>query len=248
MFVSFAKEFIVSRCNSLKIASLLPKNEVNNLLNEKADADDVEAIEGLVPSQATAQNQLADKSFVNSSISTNTAYFRGTFDVVEDLELTVDATAEEIAAALAEAVEEVTNNDYVFVYFEDSSTAEPIKYERFKYTEADAEWAYEYTLNNSSFTAEQWNAMNSGITSGLVALIDTALQPSALNNYYNKTEMDSSLGDKVDKVDGKGLSANDFTNLYKAKVDNTYTKTEVDDAIADAIADVDELLGSGVIS
>lgn len=47
-------------------------------------------------------------------------------------------------------------------------------------------WEWEYTLNNSSFTASQWAAINSGITSNDVTLIGTALQPndnvSELNN------------------------------------------------------------------
>ena len=41
-------------------------------------------------------------------------------------------------------------------------------------------WDFEYTLNNSSFTAEQWSAINSGITDDAVALISTALQPADL--------------------------------------------------------------------
>lgn len=35
-----------------------------------------------------------------------------------------------------------------------------------------------------------------------------------LSHYYLKTETDSLLGDKVDKVEGKGLSQNDFSDQY----------------------------------
>ena len=38
--------------------------------------------------------------------------------------------------------------------------------DRYKYDGTD--WAFEYSLNNSGFTAAQWDALNSGITSGLV--------------------------------------------------------------------------------
>ena len=61
-------------------------------------------------------------------------------------------------------------------------------YNRYKATVSGntVTWDYEYTLNNSSFTAAQWAAINSGITSGDVSLIGTALQPndniSTLNN------------------------------------------------------------------
>lgn len=36
---------------------------------------------------------------------------------------------------------------------------------------------------------------------------------------YTKDETDALLGDKVDKVTGKGLSTNDFTNAEKTKLE-----------------------------
>ena len=36
-----------------------------------------------------------------------------------------------------------------------------------------------------------------------------------LSSYYDKTETDTLLNNKVDKVEGKGLSTNDFTDEYK---------------------------------
>lgn len=44
-----------------------------------ASASDVTSIESYIPAQASSSNQLADKNFVNSSIQTNTATFRGTY-------------------------------------------------------------------------------------------------------------------------------------------------------------------------
>ena len=41
-----------------------------------------------------------------------------------------------------------------------------------------------------------------------------------LTNYYTKTQVNTLLNDKVDKVSGKGLSTNDFTNAYKSMLDN----------------------------
>ena len=40
------------------------------------------------------------------------------------------------------------------------------------------------------------------------------------DRYYTETEIDAKLGGKVDKVSGKGLSTNDFTNAYKNNVDS----------------------------
>ncbi len=48
-----------------------------------------------------------------------------------------------------------------------------------------------------------------------------------LSNYYNKTEVDDLLDDKVDKITGKGLSTNDFTNTLKTKLNGIETGAEV---------------------
>lgn len=135
---------------------------------DKALSDAIEAILLLIPSAASALNQLADKSFVNSSIATATATFRGTYNLVSDLHLTVNATHEQIAAALDVLLIGADNNDYLFVQIPTSDTAptEISKTERYKFN--GTAWSFEYDLNNSGFTAAQWAAINSGITSVLV--------------------------------------------------------------------------------
>ena len=50
-----------------------------------------------------------------------------------------------------------------------------------------------------------------------------------LSNYYTKTQTDTLLAGKVDKVTGKGLSTNDFNNTYKGMLDN-YTVDSVLDS------------------
>lgn len=133
-------------------------------------ADRIESIEDLIPAQATQQNKLADKDFVNSSIATNTAYFKGTYNVVADLGLTIEATHEQIATALASEVSNPTNNDYVFVSFPDPTVpTEYNKFSRYKYNSDTGTWSFEFDLNNSSFTAQQWASINSGITAQMVA-------------------------------------------------------------------------------
>lgn len=125
------------------------------------NTSDIADINALIPAQATTSNQLADKDFVNSSIATNTAYFIGTFNSVAELEAYSGT---------------LTNNDYAFVATTDS--AGNTLYDRYKYNADTQQWIFEYELNNSSFTAQQWASINSGITSGDVTLIGTALQPN----------------------------------------------------------------------
>lgn len=49
-----------------------------------------------------------------------------------------------------------------------------------------------------------------------------------LTNYYTKSQTDTLLNSKVDKVTGKGLSTNDFTNAYKSILDNYKVDTTLD--------------------
>ncbi len=51
------------------------------------------------------------------------------------------------------------------------------------------------------------------------ALLSAKVDNEDLDSYYTKTEADALLSAKVDKVDGMGLSQNDFTNTYKTKLD-----------------------------
>lgn len=125
------------------------------IIEGRLDAVDaqIDNITALIPNQASASNQLADKEFVNSSVSTNTAYFLGTYDTLAELESVADPT----------------NNDYGFVISTDA--AGNTVYNRYKYNGDDGEWLFEYAFNNSSFTAAQWAAIQSGITPALVQQI-----------------------------------------------------------------------------
>ena len=133
--------------------------------------DEINDINSKIPNAASSANQLADKDFVNSSISTNTANFIGTFNSVAELEAYSGT---------------LTNNDYAFVVGTDS--AGNTVYDRYKYTDATtpASWIFEYELNNSSFTAAQWNAINSGATTALVNQITT--------NQGNITTIQTTIG------------------------------------------------------
>lgn len=69
-----------------------------------------------------------------------------------------------------------------------------------------------------------------------------------LSAYYTKTQVDSLLGDKVDKVTGKGLSTEDYTTAEKTKLaglsnyDDTALKARVKTIEDDYIKSTDKLL------
>lgn len=160
-----------------------------------ASASDVNDIKGKIPAQASSQNQLADKYFVNSSIATATATFKGTFNLVTDLSLSTSASQSDIATALAGAVSGEDNNDYAFVQIpkSDSTPTEISRVDRYKYN--GTAWGYEFSLNNSSFTSSQWAAINSGITASLV----------------------NSFGNKYEKPSG-GIPASDLASAVQTSL------------------------------
>ena len=185
-------------------------------VQNRQDADsamerDIDDIQDLIPSQASDSNQLADKNFVNSSISTNTANFIGTFESVTELRAySGTVTNNDYAFVVNEVIQynggdfpdvttlnnydktTLTNGDYAWVVNSEDNTKYDLYrfdiveqswvlrntkidksqdvlnsfYNRYKATVSGSTvtWIYEYTLNNSSFTAEQWATINSGLT------------------------------------------------------------------------------------
>lgn len=161
-------------------------------LMSATDKGRLDAIYAKVPAAAyNAGNEIADKAFVNSSIATATATYQGNYNVVTDLSLAYNASHAQIESALDSLLVNVDDNDYCFVEIPVSGdSGAPIgRTERYKFNGTN--WSYEYALNNSGFTANQWAAINSGITSALV---------TAFGNKYDKpsggipsTDLESAL-------------------------------------------------------
>ena len=173
------------------------------------NTSDISAINGKIPAQASSSNQLADKNFVNSSISTNTANFIGTFEDIPHLNAYSGTITNNDYAFVVNSVitdngsdwatfadldnydkDLVTEFDYAWVVngtkfdlyrfdiinqqwglrVSNTNKADVTlntAYNRYKavVSGGSTTWTYEYTLNNSSFTASQWAAINSGLTS-----------------------------------------------------------------------------------
>jgi hypothetical protein len=86
----------------------------------------------VIPTEANLANKLADKAYVENLIATESSVFIGTFNTLEEIQ----------------KLENIKNNSYVFHKTENS-------YDRYKYSEAEKAWKFEYSLNNITFTAEQ---------------------------------------------------------------------------------------------
>lgn len=206
--------------------------DISGLRSELIEIEsDVEAVEAVIPSEASASNQLADKAFVNSSVATNTATFRGT---------SAAGLTEAQFLSWANGLTK-TNNDYVFWNTTDANGN--VVYKRYKYN--GTSWIFEYALNNSSFTAGQWAAINSGITESDVQ--DIGYNTEARHSHSNKNLLDSynqsnaNIADAVSKKhshtnkDVLDATTASFTTADETKLDGIETganKTVVDSALS----------------
>lgn len=77
---------------------------------EYANSGELEAITELIPNQASVSNQLADKAFVNSSVQTATANFRGNYPTWADVPAEASAYPVDFAGKTTPTV-----NDYLVI-------------------------------------------------------------------------------------------------------------------------------------
>lgn len=147
---------------------------INNvtLLGDKTSADlglasqeSITDINSKIPNQASVNNQLADKDFVNSSISTATATFRGNFDSLTTLQAT-----------------EGDKNDYAFYSHPDSSGN--TIYDRYKYVGIPESELPEGYIEVDSINCVGDNGyINTEIVPSSTLVIETALNSPNFNEY-----------------------------------------------------------------
>lgn len=226
-------------------------NDINTEAGIRQNADDllasdisnvssrITSIEDKIPSQASSSNQLADKSFVNSSIQTNTANFRGNWNTWSDVPSDdVDLYPQDYAGNRIPTV-----NDYLVVKNASDYTANTLSGTwRFKYggvweTDGKNGWIPEYQVNEEPLTSEQVYAINSGITSDKVSSYDAHLIDTS--NPHSVTKSQVGLGDVINSGDSaipieggttKFTTGGAFTELAKKNdkitiTDNTSSGT-----------------------
>ena len=186
--------------------------------------DEIDDINALIPGQATESNQLADKSFVNSTVATNAANFRGNWTNWSAVPTEASLYPEDYVGNRTP-----TNNDYMMV--QDTSDYDGFEGSwRFIYvgdwnTSGKSGWNPQYKVG-STFTAVQQDAIDSGITATKVATYDgygtsiTALQTDKLDKVYTGLKIygTDTLGGQISYEAGTGIS---FEN---GKISNTNTE------------------------
>ena len=190
--------------NRIKADNVLQDN-INIETQNRIDADNilsqrVSSIEEIIPSQASTSNKLADKAFVNSTIQTNTANFRGNWNTWSDIPTDINLYPQDYAGGRTPTV-----NDYLVVQDASDYPSDTLAGEwRFKYTgvwssNGKIGWMPEYRVNEEPFTSEQWFAINSGITSTKVSSYDSHVTNK--DNPHSVTKSQVGLGSVVNTGD-----------------------------------------------
>ena len=136
----------------------------------KTVADGVGAINAVIPSNATAQNQLATAGFVNSSIEAMAAN-RVRYNAANDDFPTYAAFGNAITTGTFyyQGVPYTpTRNDYAGIMADETQGG---FYTRYVFD--GALWGIQSILNNTSFTQGQMDAINSGVTAGVISALQT---------------------------------------------------------------------------
>ena len=148
------------------------KDEIDRAkLAEEQNSADITNIKALIPTQASAANQLADKDFVNSSINAVAATFRGNFATKAALDAWQTANP-----GIAK------KNDYAIVQQDETHSNQ-----QWRYLYQDA-WEAQYKVNDAPFTEAQNAAINSGATKDLIDSISTKLTAADILNSTGSTE------------------------------------------------------------
>ena len=168
---------------------------------------EIDDINDLIPNQATTSNQLADKAFVNNTVATNAANFRGNWNTWTAVPTNISDYPEDYTGSKTP-----TNNDYLVIQDASGYSASCDGQWRFIYigdwtTDGKSGWNPAYRIGHA-FTQAQQDAIDSGITSGKVSTYD------GYSNRIGAVETD-----KVDKV----YTANKIYGTNNQGTQTTYT-------------------------
>jgi hypothetical protein len=146
--------------------------------------DAVDAIKGVMPTQATHENQLATQDFVNSSIS-NMAARHVTQTAAGDTQWTSLSDLRTGPWYHRGQPYTPTINDYAIFTNTDGST--------WRASFDGVQWNAEWKVNDTPFTAAQLAALNSNITQGLTDKLVALPYNAALQTALNSKAENSSL-------------------------------------------------------
>jgi len=181
----------------------------------------ITAINNKIPSEASSSNNLADKGWVNDQINAMAAYY-----ITKNADGDAFATYAELSTLTTVysggSVRVPTRNDYAIVLADENHDNATTRYSyQFDGDTYNPDyWQYQYTVNESPFTQDQLDAINSGITENKVTTYDgyaTSKQDALVSGTNIKTINNTSIL-------GSGNITTPNTNYYAKTVGTTGLK------------------------
>ena len=203
----------------------------------------------MIPNTADANNQLADKQYVNQQVATSSASFQGSYNLVTDLHLSISATQSDIVTALVSAITGAGTSDYCYVQIPIADTA-PTQLdheERYKFN--GPSWGYEFSVNSSpegyvfDVSAYNNNTKYSDLSAALAAIPDSVkkggMNVKFIQSSDNKYVQYRYMSDDATTVATFTNSANwqGVDDEPTAGSDNLVKSGGVKDAINDVVND-----------
>lgn len=157
------------------------EEDAGHRLLTDAEKQQLLALISLIPAEASENNPLADKEYVQEEIRRAASLYRGT---------NTTAVYEDTFLRWANSLQHDIN-DYVF--WQRTDMAGNIYLDRYMFNGEN--WVYEYRIVSTQFTDEQWAAINSGITSGYLTQIADKLDEleQAISELPSEQELNSKL-------------------------------------------------------
>lgn len=215
------------------------QQEMNTRVQEHSEIQGkIDTINSKIPNQASSTNQLADKDFVNSTINSSAAFFKGSFKSKAALDAvqwqTTDSSLENY----------VTNNDYAYIESDETHNNEAWRYIYVK-DNTVSEWQPQFRVNESPFTQAQLDAINSGATTDLI---------NSINNKLTVDDIVDETGDSSTKAISQraatlGINTvqnNLNTHILDKNNPHQVTKTQIGLGNVDNTSDLDKPISTAV--
>ena len=184
---------------AISTEKLAREQAISQEITDRTNADDalrtkITNIETLIPQEASATNKLADKTYVSDSIQQLAAFY-----ITSNTAGDAFATKAALLAGpyyFQGTERQITLNDYAIVIKDETKNNASSRY-----MYDGKQWDFQYIVNDTPFTQEQLDAINSGINSTSKTSYDNHLLNKSNPHEVTKTQVGLENVDNTSDLD-----------------------------------------------